>query len=488
MKDIPTPESLRPGDVVGSWRIEGYAGRGSYGLVFRARRVGAPYSEPVALKMAAFANDLRFLREGEVLSRFRHPAIPRLLHRDWWIAGPHTAHPYLVLEWIRGRSLYEWARVHRPTARQVLHALGLVAGALEVLHQGECLHRDVKGDNILVDRTGRAVLMDYGSCTWAGAAPLTETLMPPNTPEYRSPEALRFQWADWRAKEARYQARPADDVYALGVTSYRLVTGMYPQPGAIPEELEHHLEVPSPRRLPPQELNKRVVPELAVLIERMLAEEPEARGLARNAVETTKSAVARPRPELDVPLWEPALPGDEFESFSFRMVPVSSSEPPKAEAVPVPIPVRTELRASSRTSQARLLFAMMVLALVGIWWMGHGAGEQIPRVRDGAGLQAEEVQDSGNTGLGDGGVTARVEPQEEPTLAKVIAKEMPKQPLPSQRRAPCGRGEVEIRGGCWARWADLPPPCGDDAYELNGVCYWPLLKGDQRVPTSEEPQ
>ncbi len=488
MKEIPTPDSLRPGNIVGSWRIEGYAGRGAYGLVFRARRVGAPHSEPVALKMAAFANDLRFLREGEVLSRFRHPAIPRLLHRDWWIAGPHTAHPYLVLEWIRGRSLYEWARVHRPTARQVLHALGRVAGALEILHQGECLHRDVKGDNILVDRTGRAVLMDYGSCTWAGAAPLTETLMPPNTPEYRSPEALRFQWAHWSEKEARYEARPTDDLYALGVTSYRLVTREYPPPGAVPAELEHHLQVPSPRRSPPQELNKRVVPELAVLIERMLAEEPEARGLARNAVEAAKLAAAGPRPELDVPLWEPAPPGDEFESFSFRMIPVSSSEPPKAEAVPVPVPVLTELRASSRTLQLRLLAAMVVLALVGIWWTGPASREKVPEVVRGAGLQSEEVPDLGNTGLGDGGVTARVEPQEGPTLAKVIAKEVPKQPLPSQYRAPCGRGEVEIRGGCWARSADLSPPCGERAYEWNGTCYWPLIKGEQRVPTSEDPR
>jgi len=262
---------------VGSWRIEGYAGRGSYGLVFRARRADAPQSKPVALKMAAFAYDLRFLREGEVLTRFRHPSIPQLLHRDWWIAGPHAAHPYLVLEWIRGRPMYEWARVHRPTQRQVLHALGQVAGALEVLHQGSCLHRDVKGDNILVERGGRAVLMDYGSCTWAGAPPLTETLMPPNTPEYRSPEALRFQWSHWKTQEARYEPQPADDVYALGVTGYRLVTRMYPPPGAEPEELKQRLQAPSPRRLPPRELNGRVVPQLAVLIEQMLAEKPEAR-------------------------------------------------------------------------------------------------------------------------------------------------------------------------------------------------------------------
>src|SRR5690606_667528 len=112
-------------------------------------------------------------------------------------------------------------------------------------------------------------LTDYGSSIWAGATPITETLMPPNTPEYRSPEALRFQWGKWRTKEARYEARQADDLYALGVTAYRLVTRVYPPPGTEPEELKQHLETPSARRLPPQALNGRVVPELAALIEQL---------------------------------------------------------------------------------------------------------------------------------------------------------------------------------------------------------------------------
>jgi serine/threonine protein kinase len=473
---------------VGSWRIEGYAGRGSYGLVFRARRVGAPRSPPVALKMAAFAYDLRFLREGEVLSRFRHPSIPQLLYRDWWIAGPHAAHPYLVLEWIRGQSLYEWARVHRPTPRQVLQVLGQLTGALDVLHQGECLHRDVKGDNILVEPKGRAVLMDYGSSTWAGAPPLTETLMPPNTPEYRSPEALRFQWGNWQAKEARYEARPADDLYALGVSTYRLATRVYPPPGTEPEELkQQHLETPPAKRLPPQMLNGRVVPELAVLIERMLAEQPEARGLAREASKAAEAAVAHPKPHLDVPLWDAEHSQDDFARARVRLVPVSESERPIAESAPRP--VRTEPPASSTTIRLRLMFAAMVLILVGIVWMGPTSRKQMPEVAQSASLEAEEAPDSGTTGLGDGGMTARVTPEELPVPIKAVAREMLKQPLPDQERAPCRiRGSVEIKGGCWAPWAALTPPCGEKSYEWNGVCYLPLLKETRRVPTSKKPR
>ncbi len=470
MTDAPSPDSLRPGDVVGSWRIEGYAGRGSYGLVFRARRVGAPRSEPVALKMAAFAYDLRFLREGEVLSRFRHPSIPKLLHRDWWIAGPHAAHPYLVLEWIRGVSLYEWARMHRPTVRQVFHVLGQIAGALDVLHQEECLHRDVKGDNILVEPKGRAMLTDYGSCTWAGATPLTETLMPPNTPEYRSPEALRFQWGNWRTKEARYEARPADDLYALGVTAYKLVTRVYPPPGTDPEELKQHLETPPARQLPPQALNPRVVPELSVLIEQLLAKEPEARGTARDAVAVAEAAAARPGPKLDFPLWDPV------------------HESPAVKSASIPVSVRTEQQAPSWALRLMLMAAALVMVMMGFWKMEPGSREQRPEVTQAEEPEAAEAPDTGTTGLGDGGVPARVTPERAPMPAKAVATEMPKEPLPGQRRAPCRRGEVEINGGCWARWADLPPPCNDDAYEWNGACYWPLFKKTRRVPTSGKPQ
>jgi len=53
MTDVPSPESLMPGSLVGPWRIEGYAGRGAYGLVFRARLASQPLSPLVALKLAA---------------------------------------------------------------------------------------------------------------------------------------------------------------------------------------------------------------------------------------------------------------------------------------------------------------------------------------------------------------------------------------------------------------------------------------------------
>jgi serine/threonine protein kinase len=147
-------------------------------VVYRARRAGHPGSQPVALKIAVFPNDPRLVREAELLSRTHHPSLPELLARGWWHASPEVSHPYLVMAWIRGKPLYEWARAHNPSSRQVLWVVAQIAWGLDAIHRINGLHRDVKGDNILVEPEGRAVLTDFGSVTWKGAPPLTDKVMP----------------------------------------------------------------------------------------------------------------------------------------------------------------------------------------------------------------------------------------------------------------------------------------------------------------------
>jgi hypothetical protein len=465
MKETPGPDSLlRPGSLVGSWRVEGYAGRGTYGAVYRARQAGVPGAPLVALKVAVFPGDPRFLRERELLSRTHHPAVPRLLDWGWWVAGPEASHPYLVLEWVRGLPLYEWARVHPATQRQVLQVVEQVARALVVMHLGESLHRDVKGDNLLVEPVGRAHLMDFGSGTWKGALPLTESLMPPNTPEYRSPEALRFQWRNWSREGARYPAGPADDLYALGVSLYRLVTGRYPPPGTEPEELKAHIQGPPAWRLSAHALNARVGPELSALIERMLAGKPEQRGTAGEVAEAARAAAGKLRAEGDIPLFEPRREA--------------------ACAVPRVVPARIEAPVSSWALKRAWAAALLVLAGVGAWWVSSGRKPETPAVA------RADVLEAGTRGLGEGAQVPQGGSQEPLAVAKprAISLEFPSKPLPGQRRAPCRfRGDVEINGGCWRRLADVPAPCGIDAYEWQGVCYEPAA---ERLPpkTSKESQ
>ena len=90
------------------------------------------------------------MTQVELLARNPHPGIPQLLDQGWWHASAEVAHPYFAMEWIRGRPLYEWARRHNPTPAQVSLQLAQLAGVLAVLQAQQCVHRDVKGDNILV--------------------------------------------------------------------------------------------------------------------------------------------------------------------------------------------------------------------------------------------------------------------------------------------------------------------------------------------------
>jgi eukaryotic-like serine/threonine-protein kinase len=489
MTDELTPDSLRPGCRIGPWRLEGYGGRGTYGMVFRARRAGHPSAEPVALKLAVFPYDPRFLREVELLRRVRHPGMPQLLDQGWWQAGPEAAHPYVVMEWIRGQPLYDWARKHHPTQRQVLRVVAQVAWVLDGVHRAECLHRDVRGDNILVEPEGRAVLTDFGSGTWRGAPPLTERVMPPNTREYRSPEALRFEWGNWRKKGARYEAGPADDLYALGVAAYRLVTGGYPPPGTDPEALKENLPEGAARRPTARELNPRVVPELSALIERMLAEEPEARGSVREVAEAAESEAEHLGPEVDVAPW-----GLERAEAKGVAVPAGiQPEPSAAPAAAVPsagVPVAEHTEREARPWEWRPVFVVTTvsLMLVATCWMAPDSSPAPPEVAQVEEPEREMAPDAGTRGLGDEALATRVEAFSVPNSGEPVAENIPKQPLPGQRRPPCKKSwEVVINGGCWKLLAGSAPPCGEGEYEWQGACYDPALDRS-RPPTSTKPQ
>ena len=190
MELIPDPSALPPGMEVGRWRVVSQRGHGSFGAVYRVEQVGQPEAEPRALKLALSPRDARFTREAELLSRIHSPYVPRLHDGGMWQLSVGTAFPYIVTDWVEGVSLYEWAFHHQRTSREVLRVVAQIARALEVTHAAGGVHRDVKGNNVLVrleDTT--AVLLDFGAGNFQGAPSLTTEPLPPGTHEYRSPEA-----------------------------------------------------------------------------------------------------------------------------------------------------------------------------------------------------------------------------------------------------------------------------------------------------------
>jgi hypothetical protein len=433
-----------------------------FGTVYRVERVEPEDPRPFALKLASYPRDPRFEREVELLGRIHHGQVPRLHDRGWWKHSSEVLFPYFVMDWVGGTRLYDWAAGRRISSREVLRLLSQVARALEATHAVGGLHRDVKGTNVLVrEGDSAAVLVDFGAGTFRGAPPLTWEALPPGTRPYRSPEALR-SYVKWRPhRDAPYEAGPADDLYALGVMAYRLVTGMYPPPHvqvevAPPEGFENDNV---PKWVPAEELTT-VSPELATVIRRLLSVEPSARGSAGQVAEAMESAVRTEGRESD------------------RLITART-----ARASWVSQRWRTVLRFVPGRASWRTAVAVGVALVLGAMWGAHVAEGRNAGRRGSARDSAEE----GSTiGLADSEEIAQASDGKPASKQAGIGMEMPKGPLPGQHRTPCKLSYEEgIRGGCWVP-LKMKPPCGKDAYEWKGACYLASFPAE-RVPNTVKP-
>lgn len=290
---------IGPGTDVGSYVVEARQGAGGFGTVFRARRGGLLY----ALKFLSLAEHAGWAeREAVVLTRVRHRNVARLCGYSEWPDG-QPRFLVVVMEYVAGQRLDEWAQEHNPSARQVLRLLKDLSQGLGAVHRAGVVHRDVKEANILVrQEDGEAVLVDFGVSGHEQAARVTPGRMPPGTPEYRSPEAWRFVREYTRESSARYQPAPADDLYALGVVLYWLLTDdlLFCAGGEVDAEAVLHQ-----RPVPPEERNARVPPELSELCLRLLAKAPGARPDAAALGQAVEELLTRQDAAWDEPLCEP---------------------------------------------------------------------------------------------------------------------------------------------------------------------------------------
>lgn len=250
--------------LVGKYRIGRFLGAGAFAWVFEATDLDLEI--PVALKILRpeFVGQdqvvSRFRREATLAARLRHPNIVAV--RDVGQIGETVfvamdLHPLTL-----GRRLELATRI--PEAEVVLIGTG-VAAALAVAHEQKIVHRDIKPDNILIDRNGEAVVADFGLAralsSSAGTSATSQVL---GTPHYFSPEQARGLELDGRS-----------DLYSLGATLYRAATGSVPFDGSDWYAVaRHHIESP-PR--PPRELNPDLSSEFEAVVLKLLAKDPANR-------------------------------------------------------------------------------------------------------------------------------------------------------------------------------------------------------------------
>ncbi|WP_309893537.1 serine/threonine-protein kinase [Archangium sp.] len=272
------PEALPPGTEIGHWRVAEKLAVGGYGAVYEVEDLQHPNAKlPLALKLALRPGDPRAEREVVLLvEKAVHPNVVRFHGCGRW-PHPTEGHTYHVMELVPGQPMDLWAETLNPSFLRFAETGAKLARALGELHARGVFHRDVKPENILIRETdGEPVLVDFGVGDYVGAAPLTSTPLPPGTTHLRTPEAMRFWLQQGPHSSERYEVGAADDLYALGVSLYRAVTGHYPFPPELQPDLLG-IRIATRRAHVPRDFNRRIPRALSDVLVRMLAKEPGER-------------------------------------------------------------------------------------------------------------------------------------------------------------------------------------------------------------------
>ena len=270
--------------------IEELIGAGGMGAVYRARQV--PLDRPVALKIlpAELARDPdfldRFTREAQSMARLNHPHLVAV-----YDFGNEDGRPYLVMEFIEGRSLEALIAERRLSPERAARLLCQLCDGLAYAHAKGILHRDIKPANILISDDGVAKIGDFGlaRAMKGGRAVMQRSGQPLGTPGYAAPEVYEI-------------SRPLDhrtDIYALGALFYEMLTG---QPPADRDAA------------PPSAINRTAAAYDAVVARAMAPSALQRFGSALDMKGAVMGALHSPRPAAaptgDVPVFADGSSGD----------------------------------------------------------------------------------------------------------------------------------------------------------------------------------
>ena len=199
---------LQSGDTLGAWTLVEEIGEGGMGRIFRARRSDGHFEQVAAIKLLSglpsHAALLYLTRERQILASLSHPHIARLLDGGSTPQGQ----PYLVMEYVDGQTIDRYCVEHVLSLNARLRMFLDVCAAVSFAHQQLVVHCDLKPSNILVNASGRPILLDFGvSRLLADAGSMDAAPGAAYTPRYASPE-----------QKSGGHLGTSTDVYSLGMT------------------------------------------------------------------------------------------------------------------------------------------------------------------------------------------------------------------------------------------------------------------------------
>src|SRR6266705_6794932 len=306
---ITTPPPLPGERYIGKYRVKGELGRGGMGTVYLAEQPGLgrevaikeliQSADPVALK--------RFLQEAQVMARTSHPNLVQV--HDMELQGNIN---YLVLEFIKGRSMRDWMNQSQIPPPQVFAVMHGILQALDYAHRHQIVHRDMKPENVLISDEGQVKVADFGIARLlddtglGGTATKTGTTV--GTPQYMSPEQVASSKVDGRS-----------DLYSAGIMFYELVVGQPPFTASDADGpftlMAKHVQAP-PK--PPSVFRPGLNLELEQVILKSLSKRPEDRFQSGHEFDDAMSRVA----DQMCPGWQRALePGADLAKMVPRATP-----------------------------------------------------------------------------------------------------------------------------------------------------------------------
>jgi eukaryotic-like serine/threonine-protein kinase len=308
---------LNAGWVFAGYRIERVLGAGGMGTVYLARDPDLPRSNALKVLSPELSRDpdfrARFIREADVASSLDHPNIVSIHRR-----GEFEGQLWIAMQFVDGSDADAALRAGTMTAARAVHIITEVGKALDYAHQRGVVHRDVKPANFLlsgpVGPDERVLLGDFGIARALDDVGLTVTGSVTATVAYAAPEVLAGRPFDGRA-----------DLYSLGCTLFRLLTGRTPfaATNGSAAVMAAHLHSPPPRVTD-------VVPGLSMQMDQVIAvamaKDPAQRfGSARGLADAAAAALNDRTVQLTAP-WQP-IPSAQANSFP---------PPPSAPTMPAP--------------------------------------------------------------------------------------------------------------------------------------------------------
>lgn len=364
---------LHIGAKVGGYRIEGRAGRGGMGVVYRATQIALDRQVALKLLTPELAEDeafrKRFQRESRLLAATDHPNVITIYE-----AGEHEGRLFLAMRYVEGADLGGLLkREGRLDPHRATEIVAQVAAALDTAHARGLIHRDVKPANVLIetrDGAEHAYLTDFGlTKAIAGSeGGLTGTGHFVGTVDFIAPEQVTGGHVDARA-----------DVYALGCVLFTVLTGRVPyQRESDVSKIFAHVNDPPPSLF-------EVVPdapnELDAVVRRAMAKDPNER--FPSAGDLGRAALAAAEGQA------PATP--ERTVAAGEAAPVTDASQRAAATVPAAGAVSDGTERKPRRRGAALAIAV-VAALIAIAAVllvsGGGDDGETPQVEDDA-LHAE---------------------------------------------------------------------------------------------------